>query len=1162
MPGWTYEDPSGWTVEHPQPKAAPPPPTFAPTTDYAADMDRLIGKGRWKDTGDYRSPARENQLRAQGAGTVRPGGVSAHSRGAPEAPGAHDFVPQGESVPDALARLKGQPGIKDAFYEAQSGTQGGHIHVDMADAAGWKVEHPAAKGWTFAKPTAGAPPTKTPAQPAAPDQPYSPGADFMGPINAAAHRVMQDARRNMARQPLPGEAGWSPTRGMMDIPHVLGVPVSVLTAAANVPIQAAARAIEATGVPIYQPGSLKPTVGAEARRAQIAQALGTASMAVGAPEGGVTEALAGADAGNLRATGLPKPAQPPKPGPISQGLQQVRKIVAPATVSQTARDAAALHRSVLGKWGITSDKESYLLAKNARALRKLTPDQTRAFVDYVERRSEPGARPPDAASRDLGPGQTYEAGKAPTTPMERARAKTRLRIEDVGESTPLRQAADAIRGLADRYKARIQYVLGTEPEGGPQFVRDYYTHLWKEDPKTVEAKMQGAYGGRQGSGRNLRQRSIPTYAEGLERGLTPKYPNPIDAMTAYNENMANFLATHDIKGGMVDSGLAGWHRPGRQPPGWVELNGALTKRRPPFGPRGRAGAGAELPQGGDAQIADQRQAPAGPARLEGPRPPGERPQAQIGDEGGRVAPYREESQPRVGGEPGAPQIEDAAAKARRVGPTEEAEAATKRKRDVAPDYEQLYAPADAARIYNNHISRGLDQGDAGPIYRGARAVVNGLVQLKLGLSAFHLSVMSQEGIVSEFAKGVQQLTQGRLLSGSKSIAGAVAAPVRLAARGGKMFKQIVGEEAPSEFDQRLNDVYERAGGRLGMSKIYSPRASGSFFTSLARGTLARDVKASLGRIFGDNPDLIDRGKGIIDLAGNLIQSAAAPIFEKFVPATKRGAWARRMEDFIKANPDASEDAVVKKGREVLDSVDNRFGELMVDNNFWHKTGFQIAQLMLLSPGWDIGTAREVGGGAMEIPKSLKGLATGKGITDKTAYVVALLGVTVIQNAVATYLHTGKVPEGMDFFAYRTGGVNSDGSPERALIPSYMKDIMGLIFEGPGKLAENKVNPGLKETWELSNNQDHRGYPITAALPGEKGVADYLAEESLPISLERSSQAKTGSKLSPEERAMAIRPAPYYLQNPEKVARGQAKHDLEMHKRKRKADARQDAQYAP
>jgi hypothetical protein len=1158
MPGWTYEDPSGWTVEHPQPKAAPPP-TFAPTSDYSADMDRLIGKGRWKDTGDYRSPARESQLRAQGAGTVRPGGVSAHSRGSPDAPGAHDFVPQGEGVQDALGRLKGQPGIKDAFYEAQSGTQGGHIHVDMADAAGWKVEHPAAKGWTFERPGSGgadATPAK-PAPAAAPDA-WNPGADFTGPIRAAAHQVMQDARANLkGKSTSPG--------GIMDIPHVLGVPLSVLTAAVNVPIQAAARAIEATGVPIYQPGGFgKRVTDPVARRAQIAAALGTATMAVG-PEGGeagVTEALAGADAANLRATSLPKPAQAPKPGPISQGLSQVRKVVAPATVSQTARDAAALHRSVLGKWGITSDKESYVLAKNARALRKLTPDQTRAFIDYVERRSEPGARPPDAASQDLGPGQAYEAAKAPATPMERARAKTRLRIEDVGESTPLRQAADAIRDLSDRYKARIQYVLGTEPEGGPQFVRDYYTHLWKEDPKTVEARMQGAYGGRQGSGRNLRQRSIPTYAEGLERGLTPKYPNPIDAMTAYNENMANFLATHDIKGGMVDSGLAGWHRPGRQPPGWVELNGALTKRRPPFPPRGAKVPGAELPQGGDAAITDQRAAPQGPPRLEGPRPPGEAPQGQIGDQGGRVAPYFAESQGRVGGEPGVVQIEDAAAKARKVGGTEEAAAPGKRARDVAPDYEQLYAPADAARIYNNHISRGLDQGDVGPIYRGARAAVNGLVQLKLGLSAFHLSVMSQEGIVSEFAKGWQQLSQGRVLKGLGSMAASPAAPVRLAMRGGKMFRQIVGEEAPSEFDQRLNDVYERAGGRLGMSRIYSPRASGSFFTSLARGTLARDVKASLGRVFGDNPDLIDRGKGIIDLAGNLIQSAAAPIFEKFVPATKRGAWARRMEDFIKANPDASEDAVVKKGREVLDSVDNRFGELMVDNNFWHKTGFQIAQLMLLSPGWDIGTVRDIGGGVTDIPKSLKGLATGKGITDKTAYVVGLLSVTVIQNAVATYLHTGKTPEGMDFFAYRTGGVNPDGSPERALIPSYMKDIMGLIFEGLGRLAENKVNPGLKEAWELSHNQDYRGYPITAALPGEKGVADYLAEESLPISLERSSQTKTGSKLSAAERAAAIRPAPYYLQNPERVARQSAKHDLEMHKRKRKADQRQDAQYAP
>jgi hypothetical protein len=53
---------------------------------------------------------------------------------------------------------------------------------------------------------------------------------------------------------------------------------------------------------------------------------------------------------------------------------------------------------------------------------------------------------------------------------------------------------------------------------GPTFIRDYYTHMWKEAPQVVEGRMAMA---RQGSGRNLKARSIPTLQEGIDAGLTP-----------------------------------------------------------------------------------------------------------------------------------------------------------------------------------------------------------------------------------------------------------------------------------------------------------------------------------------------------------------------------------------------------------------------------------------------------------------------------------------------------------------------------------------------------------------------------------------------------------------------------------------------------------------
>lgn len=57
---------------------------------------------------------------------------------------------------------------------------------------------------------------------------------------------------------------------------------------------------------------------------------------------------------------------------------------------------------------------------------------------------------------------------------------------------------------------------------------------------------------------------------------------------AYNENMAKFLGTHEIRQGMVKDGLAQWYKPGEAPAGWTELKGAGVERVPK-GPKSVSG---------------------------------------------------------------------------------------------------------------------------------------------------------------------------------------------------------------------------------------------------------------------------------------------------------------------------------------------------------------------------------------------------------------------------------------------------------------------------------------------------------------------------------------------------------------------------------------------
>lgn len=111
-------------------------PGYMDDSAFAEAMDSVYGRGNWRPTGGWRSQARENQLRAQGAYTTRPGVVSAHSRGTVQAPGAWDIVVNGMSPQEAAAKLReAQFPAGQVLPEGAHGSQGPHLHVAMVAGA-------------------------------------------------------------------------------------------------------------------------------------------------------------------------------------------------------------------------------------------------------------------------------------------------------------------------------------------------------------------------------------------------------------------------------------------------------------------------------------------------------------------------------------------------------------------------------------------------------------------------------------------------------------------------------------------------------------------------------------------------------------------------------------------------------------------------------------------------------------------------------------------------------------------------------------------------------------------------------------------------------------------------------------------------------------------
>ena len=715
----------------------------------------------------------------------------------------------------------------------------------------------------------------------------------------------------------------------------------------------------------------------------------------------------------------------------SEVSHAAKKVFTPAQVDDEAKAAARIHRAAQGKRSAEADRTAARLAAHQKVVGNLPVEQQRNIVSAVER---PGSvkLPPE-----------------------------------------LQAVVDDLKKTAQHYRSQIGYVLARNGKALPSFIDDYYVHMWKEKPSVVTDRMSGFV--KQGSGRNLKARSIPTLEDGIKAGLTPRFENPVDAMTAYSANMSRFLATHDIMADMKDAGLLKYYPPGAAPAGWVKLNGQMAER---------VGATTD----------------------------------------------------RITGKPRAITM-------------------------------QAYAPEGTARIYNNNISKGLDQGGIGPVFRGARAIQNATSSMVLGLSGYHATATAVRGIASEVARATRQLSRGDL-SGAKTLAKAPLAPVNLA-RSGAKFKQMVLNETALGANQKIVNAYVKSGQRLHMDEIYRSHAARTFFDSAMRGTFKRDLQDSLKAMYTGSA--LERAKGVTSAVGNVVGSAVAPVFEKYVPAMKQGVFYEGMQDFLRANPGATEKEQIAYATQLGDTIDNRFGEMVQDNLFWHKATWQIAQMTMLSPSWNLGTVRDIGGGVKEIPASIKAALKGKGPTDKTAYLVGLAATTALMDGAYNYLKTGKAPQGEDWLAPQTGGQNRDGSPERAIMPGEQKDVISFLYDFPHHIEPElvgKLHPTLQQAAALVRNKDFADRPVfrpdgAAPVPGEPGrpaeIAGYLAGENLPIGVKNMTQRTPGSKLSGLEALAGINRAPSYEQNAERYDANRRKYATRDWRKKVRADQKAAAQ---
>jgi hypothetical protein len=424
---------------------------------------------------------------------------------------------------------------------------------------------------------------------------------------------------------------------------------------------------------------------------------------------------------------------------------------------------------------------------------------------------------------------------------------------------------------------------------------------------------------------------------------------------------------------------------------------------------------------------------------------------------------------------------------------------------------QYYAPEPVATVVNNHLSPGL-AGNA--IYDAYRGLGNTLNQAQLGLSAFHLGFTSMDATVSRAALGLEYLASGKPLTGLGELLSAPAAPITNAMAGAKLRRAYLNPESATPDLQSLVNAVKEAGGRVKMDSFYKNSAPERMAEAWKEGEPLTAARLSIPA---------------------LLEYAAKPIMEHIVPMQKLGIFGDMAQKILEELP---ADATLADRRAALakawDSVDNRMGQVVYDNLFWNRTFKDLSMASVRSVGWNLGTLRELGGGAIDLTKLGKEAATGGDaeLTHRAAYVLALPMVVGMYGAIYQMLRTGEPPKELkDYFYPRTGEVDADGNPERVQVPSYMKDMFAYAGH-PYETVKHKFSPAASTVLEMLENQDYYGDQIRnvddPAVKQAMQEAGFVAKQVWPFAIRNLMESKARGAESIASKAQGffgITPAP-------------------------------------
>lgn len=363
-----------------------------------------------------------------------------------------------------------------------------------------------------------------------------------------------------------------------------------------------------------------------------------------------------------------------------------------------------------------------------------------------------------------------------------------------------------------------------------------------------------------------------------------------------------------------------------------------------------------------------------------------------------------------------------------------------------------YMPPDVAKLINGYLSLGIKS----PVKTFIQQYNNIKNLFQLGVGFFHVGTTSLDAMVSGMTNGIQKLTAGN----PRGL-------IDLATLGNLPATLMRGFKAKADWNKGIvtadTQALMDANAKVGRQKMYSLDT-------------AYNMKKAFGQLRADG-DFKQIPKLLWNTLLYLPEAINKPLMEHWVPALKVGGYLRSLDSELSSRKNMTPAETQNAKQKLWDSTDDRLGQVVYDNVFMNKAAKDLGFMAIRSAGWTGGTIRAVSGGLAELPRSGQRLASGQGLSQRTAYLAALPLTVGIMGGMLHYLMTGNPPDEMkDYFFPKDGTKSADGTDHRLVLPSYMKDILA-YSKTPFKTLLHKTAPFLNDVVELYSNKDFYGVKI-------------------------------------------------------------------------------------